>query len=475
MSILKVDPRWNNSVNQLETDEYILGGPNGNINLATRQLAENIFWLKEKVDDFKDSRDYRLEKNRKDLEYNGLPATDGSLPVSLADELSQNFEDSPGLYQRAKNVGECQIFFTTEMSANYVAPCLPFLDLGAGVGRRRILPVTFGYNVLNSAVSLPLFKPTRTNGNGFLTFKYIGKKPLHTLITGGMHFLYKDTNTVKDGFVDIIPWLVPLNPPKSEAGQGGGKRALGFSSGYGLPKKTLVGYSRCNDLSFPINKSIMDYVNSSSFNNLYEGSDIGYFSASRNPNEEALITEEQDSIVNENTKTTKWIDILGNNNEQCLYVMIVGGSSKSSRSRIQYKDIHGNIVYYRSISGEFSSQRLFRLPKEAAQVRIYYSGTNDDIKDEDVKFGALPSTLSFENDPLLGLWSERHVFINRQVVFYPGVEYAFEMYCMASRRTDNTLNSSTRDWGFRFQSGGMKFLFDATDMVNELAAAAWSE
>ena len=594
MSNLDIKPKWNTSINQIEPDEYIIGGPSGSINTAPRQLAENIFWLKGSVDtiqgtassalsEAKDAKtsaqqanntassalnnsaeaktsaqqanntassalneakqaktgateaktiaqqaknsattalsdaggavasaqqanntansalseakqaktsaqqaigtvdgfidenlDYRLIENRNDLEYNGLPATDGSFPNSLAEELSLNYEKSAGLHQRAKNIGECTINFTTEMSSNFTAPNLPWIRLGKA-GYRRVLPVTFGYNLLNSAASLPLFKPTRTNGNGFLTFKYIGKKPMHTVITGGMHFLFKDTHSNEEGYVDIIPWLVPLNPPHSEVGQGSGKRALGFSGGYNLPRKTLVSDPVFLDLSFPISKDVVDYVNSDSFKNLYVGSDFGYISSAVNPNSEELVPEEEDGVIIENVKTTKWMDLLTNDNERRLYVMMVGGPEKSSRFRVQYKDVYGNIAYHKAISGNFSCHRLLRLPKEAVQVRIYYSAKTDDIKESDIKFGALPSSLSFEHDPLFGRWSERTVFINRDVVFYPNVEYAFEMYTTLSKDINNTSTSVVREWGFRFQSGGMRFLFDATDMTNELVGRAWSK
>ena len=43
---LPTTPKWNENINQVETNESILGGANGNANLATRQLAENILWLK---------------------------------------------------------------------------------------------------------------------------------------------------------------------------------------------------------------------------------------------------------------------------------------------------------------------------------------------------------------------------------------------------------------------------------------------
>lgn len=49
MSNLTIKPQWHDAINQVETDEFITGGADGNANLATRQLAENLFWLKNYV------------------------------------------------------------------------------------------------------------------------------------------------------------------------------------------------------------------------------------------------------------------------------------------------------------------------------------------------------------------------------------------------------------------------------------------
>lgn len=49
MSNLTINPKWNEAINQVETDEFIIGGADGNANLAIRQLAENLFWLKNYV------------------------------------------------------------------------------------------------------------------------------------------------------------------------------------------------------------------------------------------------------------------------------------------------------------------------------------------------------------------------------------------------------------------------------------------
>ena len=49
MSNLNITPQWHENINQVEVTEPIVGGDGGNANLATRQLAENILWLKQQI------------------------------------------------------------------------------------------------------------------------------------------------------------------------------------------------------------------------------------------------------------------------------------------------------------------------------------------------------------------------------------------------------------------------------------------
>ena len=50
MSNLSITSQWNDEINQVEPGELISAGPNGNANLAARQLAENIWYLKNIID-----------------------------------------------------------------------------------------------------------------------------------------------------------------------------------------------------------------------------------------------------------------------------------------------------------------------------------------------------------------------------------------------------------------------------------------
>ena len=49
MSNIVFTPKWNSAINQVESYEPITGGANGNANLASKQLAENVFYLKNEI------------------------------------------------------------------------------------------------------------------------------------------------------------------------------------------------------------------------------------------------------------------------------------------------------------------------------------------------------------------------------------------------------------------------------------------
>lgn len=53
MSNLALTPQWHDAINQVETNEKIVGGATGNANLASKQLAENILWLKNTIENIR--------------------------------------------------------------------------------------------------------------------------------------------------------------------------------------------------------------------------------------------------------------------------------------------------------------------------------------------------------------------------------------------------------------------------------------
>ena len=50
MSNLTLTAQWHDTINQVETSEPITGGAEGNANLAPKQLAESLLWLKQQFE-----------------------------------------------------------------------------------------------------------------------------------------------------------------------------------------------------------------------------------------------------------------------------------------------------------------------------------------------------------------------------------------------------------------------------------------
>lgn len=78
MSNLTLTAQWHDTINQVETSEPIIGGAEGNANLATKQLAESLLWLKsdtqQKIDNLPEpSPDAGFTQNLSDTGYCQLP------------------------------------------------------------------------------------------------------------------------------------------------------------------------------------------------------------------------------------------------------------------------------------------------------------------------------------------------------------------------------------------------------------------
>jgi hypothetical protein len=107
MSNLVLNPKWNTSINQVENGELISGGPDGNANLATKQLAENIWFLKDKVDNdlaTKADKSDVYTKNQIDNKFVEIDSKTGDLSTlkttdktSLAKSINEVFDNTKGV------------------------------------------------------------------------------------------------------------------------------------------------------------------------------------------------------------------------------------------------------------------------------------------------------------------------------------------------------------------------------------------
>ncbi len=80
MSNLTINPQWHDTINQVERNEPITGGADGNANIATKQLAECVFWLKQQFEQ----------------------SSQGQLPIGTIVQISQHFANAS---EFAKHMG----------------------------------------------------------------------------------------------------------------------------------------------------------------------------------------------------------------------------------------------------------------------------------------------------------------------------------------------------------------------------------
>lgn len=411
---------------------------------------------------------YREGQNIEDLAVNGTILADGTMPRSAIQELIENFsgENPDKLLIRQAPVELAQGRFVprSEMSSNFVHSNYPWMNLYGTP--KRIMPVSISTNLINTPVGIPLFQPTRANDSGILTFRYIGKEPIHTSIEGSLSFLLRSARIDEDAYARVILRLESNGHPELEQGQNNGYRALGTTIGGFANPFHIENYTEYNDLCLPIGQVAID--NSKSWPDLYVGYDHGFFASNYAPDTEELATEDDLGPVGPEVRTTKWMDVGQYVDNRQRFIMTFEG--KSTRTRVQTKDADGNIRIYTQFNRDgLSSERIYRFPRDAKYARIYFSGRGDTVDADSIQFRPLGPETSAEYDPLGGLWTERTIHVQRDITFWPGAEYWFNLFTQVYE------GASARSWGFRMQSGGLSFLFDAGSLRKQLATAFFKE
>lgn len=394
------------------------------------------------------------------LAVNDVSEVGGNFPRSPVQELRATFSggnpdgDLPN--QAATDLAECLIIPPTEESTNYVFPTVPWMELEGSM--RRVIPVDIRTCLINSPLNIPLFEPVKVNAWGFLTFRYIGEEPLHTILRGSIAMLIRLHGSSQDAYARHILRLRAVNPPHMEDGQNsGGRHLAGPIGAFGEPNRVQE-YYEFNDPCFPITQDLLDLAAVNSWPDYYNGSQNGFFNAG--DTSEALRTSDDDGPINANVRTTNWMDISSNNNLEHAYYFNITGSS--SRRRVQIKTATGEIkTFYPMTSDVWGARGVYRLPADATHVRIYYSGRSDTAAN--MEFRRISLNASPDYDPLKGMWVQRLFNVHRDVTFWPGTEYYLDLY------TETYDMGNAREWGFRFQSGGLSFSFDAGRMRKKLA------
>lgn len=424
-----------------------------------------------------DYAEYMVPGELKDIGVNLTPLSGGGFPRTLPEELSASFSggNPDGDYRRlgATDLGECLLIPPTEEQTVFVAPSTPWFTSNYGKPvPRRIVPLDIRTNLFNSPISLPLFRPMETNAWGWLTWQYIGEEPIHTVLKGSMTVALRTGTTAatEAGTVRQMLRLTALNPPHLEDGQNSGVRQLAASiGGIGLAAPFASPFD-FSDMAIPFTQGAIDIVDTiQPTPELFAGYDNGAilpFST-----DEDLATSDALGPFGPEVRTTKWIDVSDIDfTDNTLLVRATGPSARgyedSTIRRVQYKDDEGEIHYWTAQSFARSSFAILRLPPEAKSIRIFYSQRGDNVTDMSIK--RLNPLASTAFDQTKGLWITRNFNVHRDVVFWPGTIYCLNFY---QEVYDGAL---IRDWGFRYQSGGLSFLFDVGKRRKELATRLYS-
>ena len=214
MSSLQFVPKWNININQLENGEPISAGEEGLINIAPKQLAENIWWLKDKVEANKTSSDELLIPKTEKGAANGVATlgADSKLPAEqlppLGTAASKNTGTTPGTIPLNDNLGTAASKNTG--TANGTIPLNDNLGTAAskniGTGTGQILTAdkfkTAAFKNIgsgNDEISLNLainakFDTVNTNIANIVNFTYIGATEPET-VGLAVNSVWLDTST----------------------------------------------------------------------------------------------------------------------------------------------------------------------------------------------------------------------------------------------------------------------------------------
>lgn len=157
-------------------------------------------------------------------------------------------------------------------------------------------------------------------------------------------------------------------------------------------------------------------------------------------------------LGNSNNKTTGWFDI---GDERMIHSKAIGGTSTTSR--IQYKDKYGKIFFgYNQGFDNVSANKIYVIPEDMVQARIWFRGANDTATDLEVR--AIPK----EHDAFYGQWVEYTFNIDQSVVFAPESIYSYVL------RFYNVTEDCALDTnGFFIKSGSISFLSNGREFVQE--------
>lgn len=104
MSSLTINPKWNSEINQVENGEPITGGALGNANIASRQLGENIFYLKQKVENDLLTKANKVDVYTKNQIDNLVDSKTGDLTTLKTTDKTQLVKSINEVFDNTKGV-----------------------------------------------------------------------------------------------------------------------------------------------------------------------------------------------------------------------------------------------------------------------------------------------------------------------------------------------------------------------------------
>ena len=401
--------------------------------------------------DIPDAPRIATESERADTLINDAEAAGGWDGVDSAQqEFAARYE---GSRFAATDVGEC--FFQLPTFRG-LAGIIPMTGMFSHRGQNiRAIPVSPRVRLMDTPIAKPLFAPVVSSEYGFCVFKFLGEKPLYATLEGSINMLVRHANEPAAGRVNTFYLrLEQFNAPELEDGQNSGNKYLASCSGVISDPREFAHYMEVANYCNPINQSALN--NAGTNGDIWPGPPENGWIAS-NSREEALETEFEGDPVGPQFKTTQWFNVSAMR-RRVFYFNFQG---RSSRFRVQIKRDDGSI-YFDPQSGNVTSNRLFRSPPDASEMRIYYSGPNDDVVDGSEEIRVIGPQTGFEFNVASGVWAEHTAAIRRDVVFWPGAEYAIRIFGEVRN------GSSFRPWGFIYQGGGISFRFDAKEMRRQI-------
>lgn len=415
-----------------------------------------------------DNAVYPTKDNLSNLGINHNPLSNGQFefPRSVEQELVDwgSGGNPEGLLPSLAATDLAQILFMppTQESMNFDFSNTPWMSLN-GVNK-RVIPLDIRTVLQNTPIAYPLFRPTRVGPNGFYSFRYIGKYPIHGLMQGSMNVLVRVHPTLDQGYNRLILSLDPLDGMDFiEEGQGNGKRFLANSSGLFDQRRLVNGLGGVTNTYLDVTDNFMEGI--AAVGQRYVGSLPGYFRASTPDDQLEHFNTGSTVPLGPEVRSTAWFSVenMDPATEGLVFWTVTGSSN---RGRIRVKDAAGTITYLADESSDRTANRIFRIPVGSVQAQIYYSGpgneapaeTNDNILIKRVPAGNL-SLLS----TLRGYWVQKFFHVHREITLIPGTEYTLNFL---SNVFDGATNVS---YGFRYEGGGFSLTFDAGWLRKEMA------